>query len=77
METYLLWVCAVPVDTVSLRWSKPGADAPNEAHNPNQIHGGEQGRRAETEHNSGRLCTKKEKKKKTKSFPKEACPRTC
>lgn len=44
---YLLWIRAVPVDAVSLRWSKPGADAHNEAHNPNQIHGGEEWRRAE------------------------------
>lgn len=41
MERYLLWVRAVPVDAVPLRWSKPGADADNEAQNPNQIHGGE------------------------------------
>lgn len=46
LKRYLLWVRAVPVDAVPLRWRKPGADAHNEAHSPNQIHGGEEWRRA-------------------------------
>lgn len=35
---YLLGVGAVPVDAVSLRRNQPGANADDEARNPNQIH---------------------------------------
>lgn len=45
---YLLLVGAVPVDAVSLRSNEPGADAHDQARNPNQVHGGsEETRRAE------------------------------
>lgn len=37
---YLLLVGAVPVDAVSLRSPEAGADARDQARNPNQIHGG-------------------------------------
>lgn len=47
LKRYLLWVGAVPVDAVSLCCNEPGANAHEEANNPNQIHGGEQRRRAE------------------------------
>lgn len=42
---YLLGVGAVPVDAVSLRRNQPGANADDEARNPNQIHvAGREGR---------------------------------
>lgn len=72
---YLLWVRAVPVDAVPLRWSKPGADAHNAAHNPYQIHGGEEWRRQRG--NATQVgCAKKKKTTKNKSLLKRARPRT-